>query len=173
MDRQAWLDGVKQRFGFDTWPRRTGAMALSRTQGFVLNSGTWADTWVLEQRLPHGDSGYADYFHHTENSNQRIMVRISEYSSHEAALEAMLSILSQSMTVTLPRLDERGVMVGDVGFCGYGEDIHSLVFVRHNILIDIRSIGDQAVAVVDPAKQVDAQIQTAVSQEDLSKEKKQ
>jgi hypothetical protein len=157
MEPQVWLDAAKERFGFETWPRRLGAAALSRTSGFALNLQTGLDGWILERRLPHGDGGYADYFQQTGNAQHRVIVRVIEYPNHEAALEALLHLLSDSMAVTLPRHDA----VGDVAFRGHGDLVTTLFFVRHNVLVDIRSIGDEPVSVLPFAALADAQIQAA------------
>lgn len=159
MDAQAWFDAAKERFAFQTWPRRLGAAALPRTRGFALNLQAGIDDWILERRVPHGDGGYADYFQQTGNARHRIMVRVIEYSSHEVALEALLHLLSMSMAVTLPRLEAGDV--GDVAFRGHDDLVTTLFFVRHNVLIDIRSIGDEPVSVLALAAVVDAQIQAA------------
>lgn len=161
MDTKSWIESAKQRFAFDAWPKLAETAARTRTRGFVLNHEKFAEIWTHEQRIPHGDTGHADYFHHARQPGERIMIRLSEYPGHQEALEAMLSILSESMAVTLPRLDERNMEIGDIGFCGHEEELRSLIFVRHNVLVDIRSIGDPPVSVVEMAKQVDEQIRAA------------
>ena len=163
MELEHFLENSKLSFGFDTWPRRVGTAALAKTRAFTLDLAPLAKTWAFEQRLVHGDAGYCDYFKNPDNPQQRVMVRVSEHPSHEDALLALLLILTQSMAPTLPRLDERGINLGDVGFCGHSEEITSLIFVRYNVLIDIRSIGKEPVSVIALAEHADAQIQASLS----------
>ncbi len=167
MTDQAWLDAAKDRFDFATWPRRTGAAAEARTRGLALIELPDID-WVFERRVAHGAQTYTDYFREVSRPEHRIMVRVTELEDHEAALLALLELLSHSMAVTLPRLggpDSRSDEpdVGDVAFRGYGELITAVFFVRHNVLGDVRSIGDEPVSVVSFATVTDRQILAAAS----------
>lgn len=161
MDNQVWLEGAKQRFDFNAWPCPSEKSAQFRTKGFSLNIKHIAETWHLERRIPYGDNGYADYFENVENDKYRIMVRVSEYSSHDKARLALLNEISFSTAMTLPRLDSLGIEVGDVGFTGHGDIPTSIVFVRHNILVDIRSIGEEPISVMEFSQLVDNNIQDA------------
>ena len=162
MELEQFLENSKHRFSFDAWPRRVELAAQAKVRAFTLDPASFANDWSFEQRLVHGDAGYCDYFNNLDNPKQRVMVRVSEYPSHEDALLALLFNLTQSTAPTLPRLDERGINLGDVGFCGHGEEITSLIFVRLNVLIDIRSIGDEPVDVLALAQHTDDQIQALV-----------
>lgn len=160
MELKEMLEKSKHRFNFDTWPRRIGADALVQVKAFSLGL---PDGWAFEQRVAYEGSGYCDYFYNPGNQKQRIMVRVLEHPDHEVALLSMLHILTMSTALTLPRLDERDILLGDVGFCGHSENITHLSFVRHNVLIDIRSIGDEPVDVVSISQAIDSQIQALVS----------
>lgn len=162
MDLDNFLGNSKLRFGFDSWPRRAESLAPSNIRAFALNPDALVGSWLFDQRQAHANGGYSDYFHRSDNPRQRAMAHVSTHQSHAEALVALLQNLTTSMAPALPRLDERGINLGDVGFCGYGENIVSLVFVRHHILSDIRSIGDVPVSVVDLARQIDDQIQISV-----------
>lgn len=163
MDQTTWLDAAKERFGFARWPRRLGAAALPRVRKFALALETESAGWVFERRVAHGSGGYADYFEQAGRSTHRVMVRVAEFHDHDEALLALLELLSQSMAVSLPRLDRGQAEIGDVAFRGYDDLVGSLFFVRHNILIDLRSIGDEPVSVLPFAGVVDAQIQNAAA----------
>lgn len=163
MDQQAWLDGARERFDFERWPRRVGAAALPRARRFALMLEPEAEGWILERRLAHGENGYADYFQQVGQPAHRVMVRVTELQDHDQALLALLDLLSHSMAITLPRLEAREAEVGDVAFRGRDDQVSSLFFVRHNILIDLRSIGEEPVSVLPLAGPVDRQIQTAAA----------
>lgn len=163
MELEQFLENSKQRFGFETWPRRVGAAEPTNVRAFALTHAALVETWGLEERQVQGDAGYCDYFKNRNHPKQRVMVRVSEYPSHEDARLALLLELTQSMAPTLPRLDQRGIALGDVGFSGHGEQITHLTFVRRNVLIDIRSIGDEPAELLPLARQADAQIQAAGS----------
>lgn len=163
MERQEWLESAKQRFGFATWPRRAGEAVQSRTSGFTLDVTPLADMWCFERRMPYGDGGYADYFQSVDMPQHRIMARVIEYPSYDTALLAMLEEVSLSMAATLPRLDTLGIKIGDIGFTGYETTPTRIVFVRHNVFLDVRSIGEEPVSVIDFAKFADQQVQEAVA----------
>jgi len=167
MTDQALLDGARERFDFETWPRRTGAEAAIRTRGLALFLVPAPD-WVFERRVAHGSRTYTDYFQEVSHPEHRIMVRVTELEDHEAARFALLELLSNSMALTLPRLggaDSRSdeSEVGDVAFRGYGELVTTVFFVRHNVLGDVRSIGDEPVSVLSFAAVTDRQILAAAS----------
>lgn len=159
MDQTALIEAAKARFDFDAWPRLVGVEAARRTTGFVLDLRSSFTGWAMERRIAHGDRGYADYFQEVPEPEHRVMVRVTEHASHDAALLALLELLSGSMVVSLPRLDD--LLIGDVTFCGHDEQVNALFFVRHNVLIDTRSIGDAPVSVLPFARLVDQQIVAA------------
>ncbi|WP_139809891.1 hypothetical protein [Sphingomonas azotifigens] len=163
MTSNVLLDGAKKRFGFETWPRRVGAEAEPRTRGLALTVADGIGAWVLERRLPYGDGGYADYYQETGRPQHRVMIRVTEHADHDEALQVLLELLSMSMAVSLPRFKERGGGIGDIAFTGHDDLISVLFFVRHNVLIDLRSIGDEPVSVRSFADVVDGQILAAAS----------
>jgi len=167
MTDQAWLEGAKKRFDFEAWPRRVGAAAELRTRGLALFEVP-SENWVFERRVAQDARVYTDYFHEAAHPEHRIMVRVSELEDHGAALAALLELLSHSMAVTLPRFggsDGRTEepKVGDVAFRGHSELVTVVFFVRHNVLGDVRSIGDEPVSVLPFATVVDRQILAAAS----------
>jgi len=62
----------------DAWPRPSEKNAQICVRQLSLDLRQTAEDWQLEQRLPWGDFGYADYFRSAKNDWHRIMVRISE-----------------------------------------------------------------------------------------------
>lgn len=150
-----WIEGARKRFEYDSWPRPSKKSAQQVALHVSLDAGKMAKTWHRERRLSWGDRGHADYFGHKTNKKQRIMVRVSECNSHEDARMALLREISFSSAITLPRLDARGIAVGDIGFTGHGEVPTRIIFVRNNVLIDIRSIGDEPVSVAEFAEAAD------------------
>ena len=163
MDNQEWLEGAKQRFDFKAWSHYSEKNAQFHVQGFNLNIKHMAETWHLERRLPYGDNGYADYFESVKNDKHRVMVRISEYHDHDEARLALLKNISFSSAITLPRLDKLGMEIGNVGFTGYSGTHTSIIFVRYNVLVDVRSIGEESISILDFAREVDNKIKNAAS----------
>jgi|GEM_PF-2254277 len=155
MNMQDWYEGARKRFGFDAWPRPSREDAQFHARQMSLDLKEVEATWHREQRIPWGHKGYADYYEERENGRHRIMVRVSEYPSNDEARMALLREISFSMAVTLPRLDERAIWIGDIGFTGHGEVDTGIIFVRHNMLVDVRSIGDEALSVREFAGAVD------------------
>lgn len=166
MDLEQFLEKSKPNFGFESWPRAEGAAATARARSFVIAP---PPTWAFEQRVPHGSEGYYDYFTNPERRGQRVMVRVSEYRDHETALRALLFALAQISGPTLPRLDKRGIRIGHVGFCGHGDAVSKLMFVRHNVFVDLDSIGDEPADVLSLSGLVDQQIQAAAQSNSRSK----
>lgn len=163
MDQSLDLENSKQRFKFETWPRRLETYRGLNVRGFALDFVNPASPWVFEERVATDGGAYADYLRSATDATQRVMIRVSEHQGHVEARLALLNHLTHSMSVTLPRLDERGIALGDVGFCGHGDVVLSAAFVRHNILITVASIGDSPVSVLPLAMLVDTQIKDSVS----------
>lgn len=158
MDQAEWLDKAKQRFDFDRWPRPLELDAdgtRPAVRGLALTVADETDEWTFERRAAY-DNGYTDFFHVTGQPQQRALADVIECATHEAARLALLNLLSTAMAITLPRLDER---IGEVAFIGHGDRPDAVSFVRLNIVIDVRSIGEEPVAVLSLAKLVDLQIQ--------------
>ncbi len=155
MKMQDWLNGARQRFDFRNWPRPSKKNAQIRVMKLSLDPRQMDENWRLEQRLPWGDSGYADYFQSTKNTRHRIMVRICEFRTHDEARLALLREISFSTAMTLPRLDKRGIRIGDVGFTGPGDVSTGILFVRYNILVDVRSVGEESLSVEEFARLID------------------
>jgi hypothetical protein len=157
------LANSKQRFGFDSWPRLSGVAALPLVRHFSFEHGMAGPDWIFEEYRLEGDSEYASYFHKQGSPSERVMLRLTEHPSHEDALLAMLSTLTGFMRLTVPRLDESGIALGNVAFGSGGSDLTHALFVRHNVFVEIRSIGDTPAPVLDPARRIDAQIQAATT----------
>ncbi|WP_440947632.1 hypothetical protein ACSAZL_05010 [Methanosarcina sp. T3] len=162
MDTKVWLEGAKKRFNFDAWPLSEEILKL-QIRDLSLDVKQMAETWNLERHLPYGNKGYVDYYKSAENKKHRIMVSISEYLSSQDAYLALLKEISFSSARTLPRLDQLGIDIGDVGFTGYGNIYVSIIFVRHNVLADVRSIGDESFSVIEFAKEIDNKIKNLAS----------
>jgi hypothetical protein len=162
MNRQEWLTILKKRFDFDSWPCSEKSKRF-RTQGFNLNIKHMAETWNLEKRVPFGSNEYVDYFESEENDKHRIMVRVSECHSHDDACLVLLEVLGSWSAITFPRLNNLEIEIGDVGFKGHGDMPTSIIFVRYNVLADIRSIGDEPISVLEFSQVVDNNIKNAAS----------
>jgi hypothetical protein len=87
------------------------------------------------------------------------LVDVAIYPSVAAAHDGLLHILAMVSESRLPFAAERGLDLGEVAFAGFSEIIAALLFVRRNVLVDIRSVGSTPVAVTALAQDIDAQIQ--------------
>lgn len=162
MDSDPFLDGGKQRFGFDAWPRRLTTEAESISRGFALDPRALATPWMFIERQVEGN-GYCDTVQSSADPSQKAIIQVAEYPNAEDARQALLSDLTYCMAPTLPRLDAQGINLGDVAFGGFDGSFSSLIFIRHNVLANVRSIGKTTISVLDLAKLVDAQIQASAN----------
>ncbi|GEO82780.1 hypothetical protein [Pararhodospirillum oryzae] len=164
MNEQEWREAARQHFGFDQWPRplaRAAEDAVPQVRGFALlppdEARDEAGAWIFERRAAYDPSGYTDFFRQPDHPHRRAEVSVHECASHDEARLALLDRLSHCTAVTVPRLTE--VALGDVAFKGHGDFVSFVSFVRHNLMITIRSIGDEPVSVLPLATLVDRQIQ--------------
>lgn len=151
---------AQRRFDFESWPvagtpDATGGPAALR--GFALSLADETDEWTFERRAAYGDSGYTDFFHVAGQPARRALIDVIECPTPAAARMALLDLLSEAMAITLPRLEDG--RVGEVAFTGHDGRTEAVRFVRLNIVVDVRSIGEEAVSVLSLATLADRQIQ--------------
>ena len=151
---------MKQRYRFSEWPRETAAR-LGTVRSFLP---ALADRHALslESRVPSADvpGAFSERYVSPSDPGVRVLVDVAIHPSIATAHEALLHSLAMVSAPTLPAGVERNMAVGDVAFTGHGERITAVLFVRRNVLVDIRSVGTTPLAVAEIARTIDAQIQS-------------
>jgi hypothetical protein len=151
-------DGVKERYRFSEWSAAE-ATNLGTVRSFLPQVAD-RHALTLEKRVPMRDvpGAFSEYYVSATDPGVRVLVDIATYPSIAAAHDALLHLLAKAMALTLPSATERGLAVGDVAFTGLGELVTTVLFVRRNVVIDIRSVGITPVAVAELAFDLDSQI---------------
>ncbi len=153
-------DGIKQGYRFSEWPR-----AAAARQGAVrsfLPQLPARPALTLESRVPRTDArgAFSEHYVNPADPGVRVLVDIAVHPSVAAAHDALLHILAMVSAPILPSAAERGLAVGDVAFTGHGDSLLAVLFVRRNVVVDIRSVGNTPVVVAELARALDAQIQS-------------
>jgi hypothetical protein len=164
MDWQAYLDGVRARYGLDDWPPADAATLI--VHGFMPDL---ADTpYALARRDPRGDGGHHLAEHYvpagealSASSEVHLIVEIHEYADAAEAREALVERLASMMAPRLPDCGERGIEAGERCFCGVDDPPSALSFVRANVLVDISNAGAAVEPVAPLARAIDEQIMAA------------
>jgi hypothetical protein len=152
-------ESVKQRYRFDQW----GGVSVESTRPvleFAPDLRAEHPGLMLEYRMPLPDDGrsFSDHYVDAGDRSVRFLVSIHRYGSAEAAREALVDELENTMAVKLPACSERGIRAGEVCFCDFSELVSHIVFVRRNIFVRIDSIGDTPAPAAALAATVDRQI---------------
>lgn len=152
-------DGVKRRYRYSEWPRKATLRRLGTVRSFLPELAD-RHPLILEERVPMRDvpGAFSERYVSAADPGVRVLVDIAIHPSIAAAHDALLHILSMVSAPTLPFAAERNVAVGDVAFAGYGEILTALLFVRRNVVVDLRSVGTTPLDVVELALDIDAQI---------------
>jgi len=152
-------DGVKERYRYREWPDKAELTTLGAVRSFLPQLAD-RHPLILEERVPMRDTpgAFSERYISPTDPEVRVLVEIAPYRSIAAAHDALLHMLSMAMAPTLPFATDRGVPVGDVAFAGFGEILTALLFVRRNILVDLRSVGRTQMDVRELAFDIDSQI---------------
>jgi hypothetical protein len=160
MNANEFRDAVKQRYEFANWPRDEQIEAVSATRSYVLDPDRTMVGFVLEERSasPMNGNAYIDRYINRDNPSIRIIVRITRFSSREAAYEGLIAFLETLMAPSLARSTECNIELGDIAYCGFEEPLTQIIFVRRNVLARLASIGDKNVSVAEMAQRIDLEI---------------
>jgi hypothetical protein len=153
MPSTARRTALKETYGFDAWPAPDAATMFLHFWNYHPEPSTWRDVKGVETRraLALGRALVARAYHAVMGGGRVVSVSVGEHSDGRAARDSLLDILSTSMAPRLPAARERGLDVGEVAYVDFGDPLTWVVFVRGNLLVDVRSIGSDAVAVADIA----------------------
>jgi len=148
-------EGVKSRYRLEEWREAAGSMAVHS----FLPELAQHHALSLESRVPIGRPGsFSEHYVGKDDPDVRVLVDIAPHPTVAEARDALVQELARSSAPKLPSCEERGLSIGDVGFCGFGDPLMAILFVRQNVLVDVRSVGKTPVAVADIAKSIDAQL---------------
>jgi hypothetical protein len=148
-------EGVKRRYRYEEWREARGRVTVRS----FLPKLDERHALSLESRDPMGRPGtFSEHYVRSGNAGVRVLVDVAPHPTVAEARDALVDALARSSAPRLPSCEERGLSIGDVGFCGFGDPLTAILFVRQNVLIDIRSVGETPVAVAEIAKSIDAQL---------------
>ncbi|MBF0354016.1 MAG: hypothetical protein HQL43_02120 [Alphaproteobacteria bacterium] len=158
---------AKERYGFASWPggkfrSAAGELTPRRVLFAAQPERVKGMAFLVRKAVPGERNSYTDYYS-LGSDEERISISIHEFSSDEDAREGLVNILSHCMAIALPRCADKGLTVGDIGFCGLDDTVSSVFFVRQNVLVRVESVGRKRISVVEAAKEVDAQLQDHMS----------
>jgi hypothetical protein len=85
------------------------------------------------------------------DEEMRFYITIHEFDTVEEAQMEVLKTRTKCTAPFIPMLEELGLNIGDVGFVG-------LFFSRLNIFVEMESIGEKDISIVEFAENVDKQI---------------
>jgi hypothetical protein len=149
-------EATKETYKFTQWPMGKSAFAVSKESAMDQNATVGGFTQYRRSEVPLTNA-HIDHFRHADPDVQATAT-VSEYSSPQAAQEALIDRLSECMAMQLPNGEEKGLHIGDVCFIGHGDPVDEIFFVRRNLLVHVQSIGQKTVSVVDLAKNIDRKI---------------
>jgi hypothetical protein len=146
---------AKAAHGFDAWPGRDGAAVV---RGFVPEPSA-LEGYRFEQRhaVPGSLLVYIDHLT-VEGGSGRAAVRVAEYATPADAQEGLVDVLATSMAPELPSCASRGMPIGDVCFCGFGDPVGKIFFTRANVLLRVERISDTPFSVASLAAALDRQL---------------
>lgn len=152
-------DAIKEAYGFSEWGERARNVATPLSRGFLPKTEEIAEH-ELEERVPFPDqrNAFIDYYRGVADPDVRFAVTVVEHATVEQAHEGLVDLLSTCMAPSLPRIEEKGIDAGDVGFAGHGDLQRAAFFARSNILIQVESVGARQISVKGLAELIDQQI---------------
>lgn len=138
---------VKKTYGFENWPRPAASPARPLP---LLPTADMTLPFLDREPMAHG---YVDNYGTSDGI--LVSVWVHQYGSPEAAQEALIDFLVDSMSVRLPLGSERDLDLGDISIAGHTEEHLSLAFVRNEMFVRVHSGGDQDYPVLEIARIVD------------------
>jgi hypothetical protein len=157
MDFENYKNLLKEKYKFHEWGKNSVNNFVKKKK-FLLTENSFQNYKFLNRSpIPNSNHAYIDTFSHM--SQEKVFVlKIQEFASPDQAKEGLLSILMNIMHPQLPSCKEKGIEVGDIGFCGDIEPQTRIFFVRENVLVDVSSIGKEDFSIVEFAKIINEQI---------------
>lgn len=154
-----YRESVKQVYGFDAWMRSPSQPLL---QTLKIPSAFFQPFEVERQVVKPAYRGskvtYFILFSPIVPVEERLLLKVYECESVDTAHEVLLDILSTFSLMDIPNGDTLGFSIGDVCFGSRGGLQVAMVFVRRNVVVDIRSIGRKKFLIVPLAEKLDQYI---------------
>ena len=125
--------------------------------------------WTFSHQLADQPSAHAKntayFFKRSRNDNDEAMrIDITEADSIKAAAQALLDMLTNVMAPMEFPVVSAGP--GVVCYKGFSDVDSLLMFLRANIVVRVRSIGQKEITVLNEAKQIDAEISRETTNDD-------
>jgi hypothetical protein len=153
------VERVKAFYGLDKAPPGEGARA-PRVLGFIPDVSA-VESLRLRERAPltPGAVHCADHYVGADEADVHVIVGVAEYPDAAGVRDGLAAFLANVMTAPLPTCRDRGLAIGALCFCDFGEPPQRIVFGRGNLLIDVASAGRAAFPVAALAAIIDRQIE--------------
>ena len=143
---------MEKKYGYDQWCKKTIAYKGSLCKKFFLDKKSFKDfEFDYHRFLPNENRAFYHNYKHVSDEEMRFCITIHEFDTVEEAQRMVLRTRMSCAFPLVPMLEELGLNIGDVGFAG-------LFFSRLNIFVEMRSIGEKDVPIVEFAGNVDKQI---------------
>ena len=151
------VERVKAFYGLDR--RRRGGAPAPRVRGFVPDVSAVDRCGSGTRAADPGRRGTRRSLCRSGRDRRVRHVRVAEYPDAAGVRDGLAAFLANVMTAPLPTCRERGLAIGALCFCDFGEPPQRIVFGRGNLLIDVASAGRAAFPVAALAAIIDRQIE--------------
>ena len=162
MSEKPWLNIALAQYGFEQWPQPDAGPVYRHVINYLPMLGQWPDTrdFTVLQGSPLPPALLRrDYRIRPGGGPDRLMqVAYAECADGHGARECLAIELGGSMLGNWPRGGERGIEIGELCFVGPGEMVTSVLSVRHNLQLSVRSIGYEDVSVAELAARLDQRL---------------
>lgn len=145
-------DAMKNAYGYDSWPGKTGALKKEPALDLLNFPG-----YILIDKTTGNDG--TTYTMGESRDKVRVSVTVKAYESAAAAQAGLLGVLGQ-FSMILASAESKNLKVGDTGFAIDENNMFTFVgFVKNNITVVLKNIApDKPNVVRDIASQIDLMI---------------
>lgn len=164
MATEDFLDAIKARYGFDSWPAADEA-ERPVLEHFIADAGPDSGLTLKARTATAPRRGhYADHYVLPEEAaadgepSVHILADVATCATAAEAREAMIFALARTMAADLPTGRDLGLELGDLSFWGLDDPPTSVMFVRNNLFVQVASVGRVPTPVQDLAQTLDRQI---------------
>ena len=159
---KAYRETVKQNYDFYQWAGHTKEGDRNiKISGFILPSKDASFDVIEEEDLSPSDrqDRVTRYICVSPQARERrIITTVFECKSVDEAHETLIDVVMTYMAPKLPRCETKNLTIGDVCFGSHGDLNLSVIFVRFNILNEIKSATPGPTSIDEFARAVDSLI---------------
>ncbi len=152
-------ESVKSKYGFADWAGRSKSFSGNLCRRFMPVRQEF-DGYEFESRkaYPGFRHAFTENYRNISNTNVVIAVSIIEFDTILGAHDEIINRLSHCMATGIPKIEEKGINAGDIGFAGHAEVQSSLFFSRYNVFVHVHNVGEENVSIKEFAEKLDQQI---------------